>query len=127
MATPEEYLKNVQNLEVAVRQDTIVKSVNQLPLDKKTEAIITAGKALSEEAKQAVVSALSLPPPTQNVTDNIWLLVVGVFVFVLAGAFITMAGSLFQWQKIDDKLITIFTTVSAFLAGLLAPSPASRK
>jgi hypothetical protein len=51
------------------------------------------------------------------------MIVVIGFVFVFVGAFLTMAYY-YSDAKINlDKMLTVFTTVSAFLAGLLAPSP----
>ena len=104
MTTPNELLQNVKSLSPIDRKDFLVNAVGDLPTDEKTN----------------VTNALI---PTQDVTNRIWMAIVFSFAGVFVGAFVAIAVSLFLFQKIDDKLITIFTTVSAFLAGLIAPSP----
>ena len=58
--------------------------------------------------------AASLPEPRP--------FIVFATAFILSVAAMIYAA-IFTKDGIDDKLITIFTTTSAFLAGLLAPSP----
>jgi len=88
---------------------------------------IDALKNMSPEDRQDVARAAQLRDPGQDATDKIWLIVVSAFVIVFIGAFATLAYH-YADPKINlDKLITVFTTVSAFLAGLLAPSPVKNK
>ena len=129
MATPEEFLKNFETFDVPTRQKMIADSVNSLPIDKKTETLISATKELSNENQQQVIQGLN--PPDDRTTNFIWKIIVCSFAFILVGAFLSMAYSLFfppkEMGEISDKLITIFSTTSAFLAGLLVPSPTGRK
>ena len=92
-------------------------------LEKKQIAVALAGD-LSPEDQKAVVRALN--GPTQDTTDKIWMIVVIGFVIVFVGAFSTMAYYYANKDINLDKMLTVFTTVSAFLAGLLAPSPVKK-
>lgn len=112
MPTREEVLNNVEELAPRERRDVLLEAIeNSSEEDKKSFALATAR---------------ALPDPTPAATDRIWLIVVIAFVIVLVGSFAAMVANLFWKGEIDDKLLTIFTTVSAFLAGLLAPSPVNK-
>jgi len=84
--------------------------------------VITAGQTLSAEDKRDVAQSLGLPAPSRRVANTIWLIVVGAFALVLVGAFAAIAGSVYLGKEVDT-LLTVFTTVAAFLGGLLVPSP----
>ncbi|HYX24782.1 MAG TPA: hypothetical protein VFC23_11565 [Thermoanaerobaculia bacterium] len=92
-------------------------------LEKKHIAL-AAAEGLSPEDQQAIVRALG--DPSQKTTDNIWMIVVIGFVVVLVGAFAAMAWYYANKDINLDKMLTVITTVSAFLAGLLAPSPVKK-
>jgi hypothetical protein len=65
--------------------------------------------------------------PTLFITNWIWLIVVCAFVLVLVGAFVTLALSMFvkTTSAQTQTILTMFTSVAGFLAGLIAPSPVS--
>ena len=66
--------------------------------------------------------------PDRQVTDVVWIIIVGSFAFILIGAFVTLALVVFIAKQVSgDLLLTIFTTTAAFLAGLLVPSPTQAK
>ena len=98
--------------------------VQNLTASEKKQFLIDTAGGLSLEDKQVVSRALSLP--TQEMTDWIWLIVVSAFAVVLVGAFFALAKVIGTDVDID-KMLTVFATVSAFLAGLLAPSPVGNK
>ncbi len=99
--------------------------VQALAPDQRKQLAIEAAAGLSSEDKEAVSRAvLPLPPP--DTTAKIWLVVVLAFVIVFVGSFFTLAFFLYN-GKATDNLFTAFTTVSAFLAGLLAPSPVANR
>jgi hypothetical protein len=86
----------------------------------RNKAIIDVVEGLDSQEKRDLIKALG--GPTQGVTDKIWMIVVIAFVIVFIGAFLSMAYYYKESNVNLDKLLTVFTTVSAFLAGLLAPS-----
>lgn len=100
--------------------------VESLPAQERKAVAIQAASNLSVEDKQDVVEAL-LGKPDQPTTNTIWVIVVSAFVVVFVGAFLSIAylyiSNSTNVDRGGDKLLTIFTTVTAFLAGLLAPSP----
>lgn len=115
--------ETVDKLTKKEKQEVAINSVQTLSPAEKTEVLREATTNLSEQQKIAVAEAI-LGKPTQQATDTLWLIIVIVFAtaFILSVAAMIYAA-IFTKDGIDDKLITIFTTTSAFLAGLLAPSP----
>ena len=74
------------------------------------------------------------PPPDEKTTSYLWLVVVVsfclVFVFCawVLGTGVTAKleeGAIYAVK--GDTVLTVFTTVVGFLAGLLTPSPVSKK
>jgi hypothetical protein len=91
------------------------------PEDQKSIAMV-ALQSMSESDRTEVRQRLGLGSPGKGTTDQIWLIVVGTFCAVLLGAALTLAYAIIR--KIDaPALLTVFTTTTAFLAGLLSPSP----
>lgn len=71
-----------------------------------------------------------LPAPETKTTNAIWIIVVLAFALVMvASACALMFGvtnrldATAKYAVNGDTILTIFTTVVAFLAGLLSPSP----
>lgn len=83
---------------------------------------------------QAVDQLPRLELPTPPANDRIWLLIVGAFALVMVGSAAVLGFGVFS-QVLDvtkqitksDTILTVFTTVVGFLAGLLAPSPVGKK
>jgi hypothetical protein len=74
-----------------------------------------------------------LPPPDTKTNNAIWLIVVIAFALVMVGAaYVLFAGVTSKleagaaYATKSDTILTVFTTVVAFLAGLLSPSPVQR-
>lgn len=106
-------------------------ALSKLPSDKKAEALTTAIKSLTNEerAQLATQVAGTLGPPSDHTRDYLWLIVVIAFAIVLVGAFLTLAIGVFinASGKVKPELIlTMFTSVVGFLAGLFVPSPMTR-
>ncbi|MBK8254892.1 MAG: hypothetical protein IPK82_19810 [Polyangiaceae bacterium] len=103
---------------------TLREGVRSLPISERKALVIETANNLDEQGKQEVVS--SLGPPTQRVADIIWVVIVAAFALVLIGSFGTMA-----WVSVSGKeqpvLLTVFSSVAALLAGLLAPSPIAKR
>lgn len=72
----------------------------------------------------------ALGVPTQRARDRLWLVVVSAFALVLVGGFITLAVGVFlppaQNGVKPELILTTFTSVVGFLAGLFVPSPNNR-
>ena len=104
-------------------------ALNALPLDQKADAIKAAIQAQPESERAGLVkqiSTVAMAPPTPRVRDKLWLIVVAGFAFVLTGSFITLAVGVFvpAAGKVTPELVlTMFTSVVGFLAGLFVPSP----
>lgn len=75
-----------------------------------------------------------LPPPDDKTAARLWLIVVTSFAFVLLFCVVVLGIGVFAkhdagvtYAVKGDTILTVFTTVVGFLAGLLAPSPISKK
>lgn len=67
--------------------------------------------------------------PSKEVIDRIWTIAIVAFAIVLVGSFLTLALSTFrepQNENAPQLMLTMFTAVLGFLAGLFTPSPGSR-
>ena len=91
----------------------------------------------AEEKNKAVAqftATLGMTPvlgaPTQRARDRLWLIVVSAFALVLVGGFVTLALGVFLTPAQDgvkpELILTTFTSVVGFLAGLFVPSPTNR-
>lgn len=77
--------------------------------------------------EQRKLAATLLEGPSGRVRDVIWIIVISGFALVLVGAFITLAIGVFTKDIKPELILTMFTSVIGFLAGLFAPSPVSGK
>ncbi len=102
-----------------------VSQIQNLPADTQKQVAIEAMRQLGAADQKDVVKQAGLPAPGQAVADRLWLLIAAGFIFVLVGSFISLAAATFL-RVPNELLLTVFTTVAAFLAGLLAPSPVSK-
>ena len=88
---------------------------------------IDAIRALSAQDQRNAAQQLGLRPGRQ-VTDVIWMIIVTSFALIVLGSFIALAVAVLIDGKLSgDLLLTVFTTSTAFLAGLLAPNPTQAK
>jgi hypothetical protein len=75
--------------------------------------------------------AAGLGSPSEGTRDAIWLMIVGAFALVLLwsalsyAAFAETKANATYFGKIET-VVTVFTSVLAFLSGLLAPSPVKK-
>lgn len=101
----------------------------------KAETLRGVISTLSPPEKEAMTKALSgvLAPPGDRTKDAIWLIVIGAFSLVLVGAALVLGLGVFReisdaTKQVTrtDTILTVFTTVVGFLAGLLSPSPLGR-
>lgn len=88
--------------------------------------VIEQVRGLSSEDQQRVLRAVAPigGPATERTRDTLWLIVVVAFALVLVGAFATLAVGMFVKDVRPELLLSTFTSVVGFLAGLFVPSPA---
>ncbi len=83
---------------------------------------------IQKEVAMGVISAVGGGASPQ-IRDWLWLVVIGAFSLVLFGSFVTLAVSVFvaspSGATSAQMILTVFTGVVGFLAGLFAPSPVS--
>lgn len=89
-------------------------------------------KGLAKDATDSLPRA-SLTEPDRFTNNAIWLIVVIAFALVMLGSAYVLgvgvntkleAGATYVTK--GETMLTVFTTVVAFLAGLLSPSPVKR-
>ena len=75
-----------------------------------------------------------LPSPDDKTSSRLWLIVVVAFALVLVFCAWVLGNGVTAKLEVGaayavkgDTILTVFTTVVGFLAGLLAPSPVSKK
>lgn len=95
-------------------------------------AIRDAVDSLPDELKAAFREAVGkLLPPDETTSNKVWLIIIWAFTLVMIGSVFVLCFSLFTAPVKDatkpETILTIFTTVTAFLAGLFAPSPVAKK
>jgi hypothetical protein len=94
--------------------------------------ILPATNNTSHSGKQAGIDrgANGWRSPDRKTSDTLWLIIVVSFAIVLVGTFLSLAIGVLILGKSDANaelqiLLTMFTAVVAFLAGLLIPGPTS--
>lgn len=87
-----------------------------------------------KEYVSEIVSAIGTSPPiggpSEQIRDKLWMTVIVAFAFVLAGTFTTLALGVFikaEGKVTPELILTMFTSVVGFLAGLFVPSPIASK
>lgn len=101
------------------------------PPAEQAKAIKEAVDAMPEEQKKAVAKALvGVLKLDQTTSNKVWLIIIRCFVTVMLGAAVVLSISVFAAPVAGgtkpEIILTLFTTVTAFLAGLFAPSPVAK-
>jgi hypothetical protein len=104
----------------------VMAAMEQLNPEERKAAAADLLRSFPLADRREVVQAAGLGPPNQGTANFIWITVVICFALVLiASAASLLYGVVFLQRTIDSILVvlTVFTAVVGFLAGLLAPSP----
>ncbi len=111
-----------------------LKSLQALANDKeglKTTLVDFASQLNKDERKQL---AKAIGDPSEKTRDWLWLIVVVTCAVILVGAAAVLAVAVFWTQDSSktylaktDVILTVFTTIFGFLAGVFVPSPVSDK
>ncbi len=106
-----------------------------LPQAELIPAVKEAMQGRTKEEKQEIAenvaaAANGIGGPNPETRDTLWKIVVTAFAIVLVGGFIALALGVFlpiQEKGVKPELIlTTFTSVVGFLAGLFTPSPVGK-
>ncbi|GMV51985.1 hypothetical protein FBQ96_00945 [Nitrospirales bacterium NOB] len=116
-------------------KDALVGAASNLPEKEKKEAVKETARQLSRAQQVSIGGEIQqggvLAGPGEKTRDSLWLVVVSAFAFVLVGSFISIATAMFvavpQGAVKPELVLTMFTSVVGFLAGLFVPSPAGNK
>ncbi len=103
------------------------------PANERVAAIQEAVNALPEDQKNAVATALGtrVPEPDQSTSNIVWIIIISSFALVMLGAVYVLCQGYFTPPVTNgtkpETILSVFMTVTAFLAGLFAPSPVAKK
>lgn len=111
--------------------EKVVANIRTLEAPDARRAVIESLSSMSMDSKKAVVESVGgtmpIGQPGDKARDRLWLLVVGAFVIVLVGSFGTLAYAVFNPPDSDkvkpELILSLFTSVVGFLAGLFVPAP----
>ena len=110
----------------------IARSMEGQTQQQKVDALLHVFQDFSQDEQKAMVPKFnsSVGQPGNATRDSIWLIIVWAFVLVLGGSAIVLGLAVFWETKANatyfakiETIVTVFTSVLAFLSGLLAPSP----
>jgi hypothetical protein len=99
-------------------------------------AIVDGAKQLSDQDKGDVINQIQggMAPPSDKIRDVLWVIVISAFGIVLIGSFVTLAIAVFRTQDPTktnlvkpELVLSMFTGVVGFLAGIFVPSPVANK
>jgi hypothetical protein len=110
------------------RSDLALRTVTGLSAGAKAQFVKRAFHELPRSQQESIAG---FPLPTdEKVRASLWRLVVWAFAIVLVGSFATLATGVFlpaQGTVTPELILSLFTSVVGFLAGLFIPSPAQNR
>jgi hypothetical protein len=113
--------------------ESFLQELAAAPKADQAKALKLVVDSLSSDQKIEVAQALGmqLPPPDPNTSSKVWLIIIWAFVLAMLTAVVVLGINVFlpsgNGGTTPETMVTIFTTVTAFLAGLFAPSPVAKK
>lgn len=100
------------------------------PQSERARATQEAVNALPNDQKNLMAEALGLHPPSPSTSNKVWLVVIYAFAFSMVVSVVVLGVGVFvsstNGVAKPDTILTIFTTTTAFIAGLFSPSPVSK-
>jgi Flp pilus assembly protein TadB len=119
------YKEIVGSLSAEEKKNIAKLALESLDVNAKKDVTASALNSLDVNAKKDVARSAGLSSPNEKTSNLIWLSIVIAFVvvFVVASTFLTI-GVTILGKKADDVqvVLTIFTAVVAFFAGILTPT-----
>ena len=125
-----------QSTASAPHESPLVTLSRQLSAKSENEKIAMLKDALvnfTSDDKTALVQALGarIPDPDQKTSDKVWLIIISAFAAVMLLSVLFLGFGMYLTPVTNgtkpDTVLTVFTTVTAFLAGLFTPSPTTNK
>jgi hypothetical protein len=110
----------------SARQGLALKTVKGLSANDKETVLKQAVQDLPGEQQVSIAQSILLPPVLDSDRSYLWKLVVWAFSIVLVGSFATLAVGVFlkpDGTVRPELILSLFTSVVGFLAGLFVPSP----
>lgn len=130
-------LSDLINKISAIQNDRTIKSVvrktvQQLPDEERKNVTKDLMGELSRQSRKEIFDKWGIGAPGEKTKDYLWTIVIIAFSIVLVGTFITLAIGAFQAPEQGaitkpELVLTMFTSVVGFLAGLFVPSPAANR
>ncbi|MBI1323485.1 hypothetical protein GC170_09910 [bacterium] len=126
----------IQPTSYAPHESPLVTLSRQLSAKSENEKIAMLKDALvnfTSDDKSALVQALGarIPDPDQKTSDKVWLIIISAFAAVMLLSVLFLGFGMYLTPVTNgtkpDTVLTVFTTVTAFLAGLFTPSPTTNK
>jgi nucleoside recognition membrane protein YjiH len=99
---------------------------HQLELSTEEKKAVKTQAATSLSVADLTALSETFGPPSRSTRDILWLIVVVAFAIVMVGSFLTMAISAFYPSTSATGIqivLTTFSSVVSFLAGLFTPNP----
>jgi hypothetical protein len=113
--------------EITRHRAILAQEIQSLPLAERKELLVQQAGALPTKERTEVVREVKGFEPSPRVRDRLWTIVIMAFAIVLVGAFATLAISVFLAPVANGTsgqvILTVFTTVVGFLAGLFTTNP----
>ena len=113
--------------------ESFAREIAAKPSAQQAAAIQEAVNALPDDQKSMVAAAMGvrIPDPDQRTSNIVWLIIIGSFAAVMIGSVYVLGRGYFHAPVTNgtkpETILTVFTTTTAFLAGLFAPSPVEKK
>lgn len=107
-------------------------TLSALPPDKKADAISNAIQAQPLAERDVItrqITNTAISGPNDHTSNKLWVIVVIALSIVLVGSFATLATGVFlpaSGAVNPELILTMFTSVVGFLAGLFVPTPSSK-
>ena len=112
--------------------DSFSRDLAAKPQAERAKAVRESLDALPDDQKKAIAQASRdlVPKPDQTTSNKVWLLVIWFFAIVMIGSALVLSIGVFAAPVAGgtklETILTLFTTSTAFLAGLFAPSPVAK-
>ena len=107
-------------------QEVVREQVKELSPERRQEVVAEQVKDLSEEGRREVCQIAGIGPPPERIAGILWVMVVGAFVLLLLGSALA-TYRLIQAGKETEVVVPFVTAAIGVLAGLLAPTPGTRR
>jgi hypothetical protein len=104
----------------------------RVPQQSKPEVAKAALAQLTDDQRREVVQGV-LGPPSGKMRDRLWVIVISALVVVMLGAVLVLSINAFivkgaqeQTRVSPEVMLSLFTSVFGFLAGVFVPTPGQK-